>query len=478
MANESPSLYNLIEELGFPPSEHQFLLRLFGSSDPFAGLPGADLEASHSRNQSGQLSSTSIARRLASARLWQDIPLFTGWISLTNLPPSERANQFRLQSTHRRPSDFREGLEGRDLVHYEEEWTSLIGTDSESLFSELLHQLVTDGEPPCLESPGLPEHPKASENIAHPGSVEPPSPSVYESEIGEPPDSVDNLNETPGTQGNCETSRNPRTLNHPGSFERLLESFPRPPGRNQTVREQSFPHIYSDTQRVPPKDSAQANTSTIANSQIKPVTSLPRISRFSEDLGDSNPIGEQYSSSICAKGDTSALDTSGLGNTSTTSSGISPPPFNETSTIVNTRNVSPQIPSLSPSVSFRELRLPIDYHEGQQVDLESSHQAQERANRYTYTIFPEYSSRVRPISYVIRRQQSFRTIFEGCPPPTGSPRYYQKTPLRISTRPSTISFTSGKRGTPKRKRILKRFVKKVKQLLCHTPKRTPSALNH
>ncbi|KOS43650.1 hypothetical protein ACN38_g5415 [Penicillium nordicum] len=152
-------LQNLIEELGFPPSEHQFLLRLFGSSDPFSWLPGADLETSHSRNQSGQNSSTSIARRLTSARL------------------CERANQLRLRSEHRHPSDSREGLEGRDRVHYEEEWTSLIGTDSESLLSELLQQLATDDEPPS------PEHPKASENVAHPGSFAPPSPSVYGSEI-------------------------------------------------------------------------------------------------------------------------------------------------------------------------------------------------------------------------------------------------------------------------------------------------------
>ncbi|KAJ5978289.1 hypothetical protein N7501_001631 [Penicillium viridicatum] len=465
MANESSSLENLIEELGFPPSEHQFLLRLFGSSDPFAGLPGADPEASHSRNQSGQNSSTSIARRLASTRLWQDIPPFT----------NERANQLRLRSAHRHPSDSREGLEGRDRVHYEEEWTSLIGTDSESLISELLQQLATDDEPPCLDPSNLPEHPKVSENVAHPGSFGPPSPSVYDSERGEPPDSVDNFNETPGNQGNCEESQDPRTLKQPGSFEQLLESFPRPPGRNQTVKDQSFSHVYSDAQRVPPKDSAQANTSTLASSQIKPATSLPRISRFSEDLGDSNPIGEQDSSSICAKAGTSALDTSGLGNTSPNSSGISPPSY---STVTNTRNFSLRIPSPTPSTSFRELRLPVDYHEGQRADPESSHQAQERADRYTYTPFPEYSSRVRPISYVIRRQHSFRSIFEGRATPTDSRRYYQKTPLRIHTRPSTISLASGKRNTSKPKRFWKRCVKKVKHLLCRTRKRTLSALNH
>ncbi|CRL24159.1 unnamed protein product [Penicillium camemberti] len=453
MADESRSLENLIEELGFPPSEHQFLLRLFGSSDPFAGLPGADPEASYSRNQSGQNSSTSIARRLASTRLWQDIP-------------PERANQLRLRSAHRHPSDSREGLEGRDRVHYEEEWTSLIGTDSESLISELLQQLATDDEPPCLDSPGLP---------GHPGSFGPPSPSVYDSEIGEPPDSVDNFNETSGIQGNCEESQDPRTLKQPGSFERLLESFPRPPGRNQTVKDQNLSHVYSDAQRVPPEDSAQANTSTLASSQIKPATSLPRISRFSEDLGDSNPIGEQDSSSICAKADTSPLDTSGLGNTSPSSSGISAP---SCSTVTNTQNVSLQIPSRIPSASFRELRIPIDYHGGQQADPESSRQAQERSNRYTYTPFPEHSSRVRPISYVIRRQHSFRTIFEGRATPTDPHRYYQQTPLRISTRLSTTSFTSGKRNTSKPKRIWKHCVKKVKHLLCRARKRTLSALNH
>ncbi|CAG8892232.1 unnamed protein product [Penicillium egyptiacum] len=419
MADESPSVYNLIEELGFLPSEHQFLIRLFSSSDPFAGLPSSDID----ENQSGQLSSTSTARRLASTRLWQDIFPLTG---------------------------------GRDLVHYEREWTSLIGTDSESLFSELLQQLATEDVPPCLESPELHEHPNASENVVRPGSVEPASSSVY-SETGEPPESVDNINETPGAQGNCEESQDPRTLTHPGSFERLLESFPRPPGRNQRVREQSFSHISSDAQQVPPKDSAQANTSTLANSQIEPVSSLPRISRFSEVLGNSNPIGEQDSASICAKTDTSAHDNSGLGNTSTSPPGISPPSCNDTSTVISTRNISPQIPSLLPSASFRDSRLPIDYQEGQQVSVESPHQAQGRGNRYT--IFPGYPPRVRPIGYVIRKQHSFRTIFEGCPSPRDSPRYYQKSPLRISTRPSTISFNSGKKSTPKHKRVLKRFEK-------------------
>ncbi|KAJ5384012.1 hypothetical protein N7517_001923 [Penicillium concentricum] len=466
MADESPSIQNLIEELGFPPSEHQFLLRLFGSSDPFAGLPGTDLEPSHSRNQPGQLSSTSIAHRLASTRLWQAIPPLSG----------ERANQFRLPPTHRPPSGFREGLEGRDLVQYGEEWTSLIAADSESLFSELLQQVVSD-EHPCLESSELPEHHKTSEKVARPESVGLPSPSVYDSEIGEPPDSVFNLNDTLGTQGNFKKSQDPRTLKEPGSFEQLLQSFPVPPGRNQTVGDQSFSHVSSDSQRVLPKDSAQANTSTVSSTQIESVASLPRISRFSEELDNNNSIREQDSSNVCAKASTSALDTSGLGNTSTSSSGIPPSSTIDTSTVVNTRNVSFRVPSLSPRASFRELHPPIDHHQGQQAKLDSSHQAHDRANKYT--AFPEYHPQVRPISYVIRRQRPFKPIFEGRPTPTASPRYYQKTPLRISSRPSTTSFASGKRSVRKCKRVLKHLVKRLKHLFCQARKSpgTPSTLN-
>ncbi|KAI2686224.1 hypothetical protein CBS147332_2909 [Penicillium roqueforti] len=265
------SLHDLIEELGFPPSEHQFLLRLFGSSDPFAGLP-PDLEASHSQDQSRQLSSTSLARRLASTRL------------------CERANHFRLQSLQHRPSDFPEDSEGRDLVHYEEEWTSLIGADSESLLSELFQQLATDDEPPCLESPEPPEHHKTSENVKRPGSVEPPCSSVYDS-------------------------------------EKAVISNPRPAYLG-------FP----DSLKI-------WWTATRSENKILPD-----------------------------------------------SSGISRPCSNDTSAVVNTRKISSQIPSPSPSASCGELPLP-DYHEGQQVDPETSDQAQERANQEKYTIFPSYSSR-------------------------------------------------------------------------------------
>ncbi|KAJ5164064.1 uncharacterized protein N7500_005894 [Penicillium coprophilum] len=436
MANVSPSLQNLIEELGFPSSEYPFLVRLFGSSDPFAGLPGTDLEPSHNRNQPGQLSSTSIAGRLASTRLWQAIPPLHG----------EGVNQSLLPPTHRRPGGFREGLEGRDLVHYEEEWTSLITADSESLFSELLQQLVLDGEQSRLESSELPEHPKASDNVANPGPVGPPSPSVYDSETGEPPDSIVDLNETRGTEGDCKTSQDLRASKETGSFEKLLQSFPIPPGRNQTVADRSCSQVLSDSpsdpQRVLPEDCAQANTSTVARSQIESVTSLPRISRFSEELADNYPIGEQDTSDISVKANTSALDTSN---------------------VVNTRNVSFGILSLPPSTSSRE-RSPTGHHEGQEAKLDSPCQAQDRANKYI--AFPEYPPRVRPISYVIRRQRSLKPISEGRPASKATPRYYQKTPLRISSRPSTTSFASGKRSTQKCKRVLRRFVENLKRLFC------------
>jgi hypothetical protein len=398
--------------------------------------------------------------------------------TLTCRPRSERANQLHPPS-HHRPSGFREDLEGRDLVHYEEEWTSLIAADSESLFSELLQQLASDNEHPCFESPELPQHSKAPENVASPRSLGPPSPSIYDSETGEPPDSVVDLNATHGAQDNCEISQDPRTLNEPGSFEQLIQSFPRPPGRNQTVGDQSCSRVSSGFQRVLHKDSAQANTSTVASSQIKSVTSLPRISRFSEEFGDSAPIGEQDFSSICAKANTSAIDTSGLGNSSTGSSGISLPHSIEVSTVVNSRNFSFQVPPLSPGTSFRGSRPPIDHHKGQQVEPEISHQAPERGSQYI--AFPKYPSRVRPISEVIRRQRSFNSIFEGRPASIAyAPRYYQKTPLRISSRPSRFSFSSGKKSTQKCKRVLKRFVKKLRRLLCQTRKRsgTQSTLNH
>jgi hypothetical protein len=59
MTDSPRSLQDLFEELGIPPSDQAFVLRLVNSSDPFAGLSIAD-------------SSTSITRRLASVRLRQD----------------------------------------------------------------------------------------------------------------------------------------------------------------------------------------------------------------------------------------------------------------------------------------------------------------------------------------------------------------------------------------------------------------------
>jgi hypothetical protein len=71
MADNMPSIQDLIEELGFPLSEQEFLLRLFGSSDPFAGLSFGDIEPSCSRSLSSRVSSTSLTHRIASLGLRQ-----------------------------------------------------------------------------------------------------------------------------------------------------------------------------------------------------------------------------------------------------------------------------------------------------------------------------------------------------------------------------------------------------------------------
>jgi hypothetical protein len=74
MADNNSSLPELIEELGFAPSEHQFLLRLF-SSDPFSELSSTDLE----------ISSSNLASNLASTSLRQDLYSFVKRLVLANL---------------------------------------------------------------------------------------------------------------------------------------------------------------------------------------------------------------------------------------------------------------------------------------------------------------------------------------------------------------------------------------------------------
>ncbi|KAJ5129799.1 uncharacterized protein N7515_005838 [Penicillium bovifimosum] len=208
MADNNTSL-SLIEELGFAPSEHQFLLRLL-SSDPFSELSPTDLETSHT--QSLPLRSSNLASDLSSTSLRQDIYSFTKRPVLANV--------------HTRGSH--ESSEGRQTSQYAEEWTSLIAADSDSLISELYHQPLQDNEAPHPEAPQLPPNPGTFENDVRPGSAEPTSSSIYSGESGEPPDSFDVRSEAPD-QGDCEVSHYPRTLNRSGTFEELLESFPTPP---------------------------------------------------------------------------------------------------------------------------------------------------------------------------------------------------------------------------------------------------------
>jgi hypothetical protein len=72
MADDRPSIQDLVEELGFPGSHEQFLTLFFGTSDPFSGISSEDIESSRSRNhsrnhsQSSRPGSTSLAPQSAS----------------------------------------------------------------------------------------------------------------------------------------------------------------------------------------------------------------------------------------------------------------------------------------------------------------------------------------------------------------------------------------------------------------------------
>lgn len=93
MADDTSSLCDLIEDLGFLPSEHQFLLQLFSSSDPFAGLPGADLEPNHSEVESLQRISIDLAHEIPSVGLRQEVFSLVERLSLANLQLSQRTRQ-------------------------------------------------------------------------------------------------------------------------------------------------------------------------------------------------------------------------------------------------------------------------------------------------------------------------------------------------------------------------------------------------
>ncbi|KAJ5773888.1 hypothetical protein N7457_008784 [Penicillium paradoxum] len=445
MANSTPSSRHIIEELGFSPSEHQYLLRLFGSSDPFAGLPGADIQDSHSHIESFQVDSADLSRRVASVGLRQDIS-------------PERTNQPDISSPHAHTSGSRQGLEGRNLVHYAEEWISLIAVDSESLLRELSQQLVSGDETSRSASPELPQYPKTSENFTLSRPAEVSGSSVYDSESGEAPDSPPECNESPRTQGDNEASQDPRALNSSGTFEELLESFPSPPSRDQTGRPLPLSHIHSETEQVLPEDSAPANTSTFASSQIHSVTSLNRPSRFSEDLSDSDHVVEQDCSSVCANPDTSSvLDISRLVNTPLSSPRSSPQSSLGTSRAVYNLDFSLRHRPQLPRASARDL-LSFNPPEGPRGKTQDSPQTQERRTRYN--LFPA-TPPARPISCIIRSQDSYVTLLEG-PLPKTPPRFYRQNPLCKFPRVSLSSLTARRRSASKHKTFVKRFVGKLR----------------
>ncbi|KAJ5582977.1 hypothetical protein N7535_001597 [Penicillium sp. DV-2018c] len=422
--NSSPS--ELLEELGFAPSEHQFLLRLL-SSDPLSGLSHTDVETSdtpplrpHSSNLASSPDTTSLRQDIYSSI-------------------NERVQQLHLSESQGHTSSSHKGSEGRETSNYAEEWTSLIAAESESLISELNQLPVSDNEAPH-ESPQLPPYPGKSANDVHPGSAEYAASSVYSSsESGEPPDSFDIRSETPGEQVDYGVPQDPRTLNGSGTFTELLESFPTPPNHTGTTRERSFSH-----HRVPSKDSAPANTWSFVSNRVSSVISSPRISRFSENLSDSGLIGEHQA-------DTSALETSGLVlNTPPTSPGLSTPP------------------SLGTSLKDRRLQ---PSQSGTQGNLENSVRPQKRA--FQYSAFPKSLPRVHLSSYKLRRQCTHATLFNECHTPKSTPRFYRQRSARIYSRPSVNSFAT--RGKPKSKchSALKGFAQDLKNQLRRARRHLP-----
>lgn len=286
--------------------------------------------------------------------------------------------------------------------------------------------------------------------------MERPSSSVYDSESGEPPDSLDDCNETPGIQGNNKATRASRNSNRSGLFEELLESFPSPPRRDQAAAQQTLSHIPPGTEQALPRDSIQANTSTITSSLVSSVTSSHRDTRFSQNLRDSGLAGGCEFSRVRVNADTSsAIDINELASSPISSTGISPASSIGTSRAVYNLNVSLRVPPL-PRASLRDL-LSITHFQKSQHNLSGdTPQETERSSRYN--VFPA-SSPVRPTSRIIRSEDTRATLLGGTLPKT-PPRFYRKNPLRSFPRASLSSFAT-RRSTSKAKAFVKRCVKKL-----------------
>ncbi|OGE50172.1 hypothetical protein PENARI_c018G05852 [Penicillium arizonense] len=210
MADEYRSVLEVLEDLGVPPSDHEFLRRLYSSEDPFPGPSNAELDPTAGNRGPARLSAANLANTLAEPACVQR-------------PPSTPQEQ-------------------RDPVHYGDEWVSLISHESNSLISELRGQ---------LESP---------EDIRRPGFAEPPGSSVYDSDRGEP-SNFHSDPPTPGPSGYQQASL-PRTPARNNDVEDLISSFPRPPVFNSPKGKQALSAIAPGEQQGIVETSTKANLFT------------------------------------------------------------------------------------------------------------------------------------------------------------------------------------------------------------------------
>jgi hypothetical protein len=74
MADQHRSALEVLEDLGVPPSDHEFLRRLFSSEDPFPGPSNVELDPTAGNRGSARLSAAGLANTLASLRIRQAIP--------------------------------------------------------------------------------------------------------------------------------------------------------------------------------------------------------------------------------------------------------------------------------------------------------------------------------------------------------------------------------------------------------------------
>jgi hypothetical protein len=360
---------------------------------------------------------------------------------------SERSNHITEAPTSNNTSESREGPQGRNPVHYEEEWVSLIAAESATLISDLLQYPVSDDEAP---QPGFPE---------------PPGSSVYDSDTGEAPDSVTGPDQNPGTPSNYPILPDPATLSSTVALKEILESFPLPPSRDSTGGERIFPNVHPTSLSLIPTISAQANISTLDRNEATDCTSSSRLTESL--LGDIFSAEEQSSTGLrdaiietYHNADPSLCGISELRNTPASSPDISTPSYINSPVVVEPHRIS------------RQFHLPISQPLRSPPEPENCLPSQTR--RSQYSVFPRLVSPESGHDYELRPPRRVNSQYIGHRKRRRTSRFNRQTPtpLRISVRASTVSIAS-KPLPPlppvsKPKKDLKFAVEKVKLLLRQT----------